>query len=135
MLIDNSLLFSDGQSPTGTVGTVASTNTIDLRSTYGDAIPEGLWLVIACSVAPASSGAATIQFQLQSSADDVTFTTLWTGPQLAYTAVATGFVAQIEFPLGTQRYVRLNYIIGTAALTAGTFQAVLVNRPEVYHKV
>jgi hypothetical protein len=132
MITENDLYFSDGQAET-TVATHASTNDIDLLSTYGDAIPHALWLIIAVQTALASAGAATIQYQLQTGAANGGEETLWTGPAVAYTTQTAGKVTAIKVPLNVKRYLRVNYIIGTAVLTGGAWQALLSTQVEKTH--
>jgi len=135
MITEQDLFFSDGQTPTGNVATIPSTNDLDLLSAYGEAIPEPLWLVICAQVAAASAGAATVQFQLQTSADDNTWVTLWTSAAFPVASVVAGFSQKLHVPVGALRYLRVNYIVGTAALTAGTFQALLSDSVDVMHPV
>ena len=132
MITENDLYFSDGQAET-TVDTHASTNDIDLKSTYGDAIPHSLWLIINVQTALASAGSATIQYQLCTGADSGGEEVLWTGPALAYTTQTAGKVTAVKVPLNVKRYLRVNYIIGTAVLTAGAWQALLSTQVEKTH--
>ena len=134
MITENDLFFSDGQAIT-TQTTNACTTDLDLLSTFGEAIPEPLWLIVSCQTSCTSAGAATVQFQLQTSADDSTWVTLWTGAAVAYTSVVAGYQTKIRVPVGALRYLRVNYIIGTAALTGGTFQALLSDSVDVLYPV
>lgn len=131
MILDNSLFFSDGQAVT-TATTNAATDDVDLLAA-GDSLDCPLWLVITAKTAAASAGAATVQYQLQTSADANTWTTLWTGPAVAYTSVVAGYQTRLKLPVGCLRYLRVNYIVGTAALTGGTFTAVLSKTIDKTH--
>jgi hypothetical protein len=67
----------------------------------------------------------------QDSPDNSTWTDRLAGPALGYAAVTKGLaVMQIQPPVATQRYQRVAYRIGTAALTAGTFDAYFSNTIE-----
>lgn len=71
-----------------------------------------------------AAGAATVNFQLQTSPDNSTWTTLTSSGDLALTALTAGKrVMSQKVPQGVQRYLRLNYVVGTGPLTAGAFTA------------
>jgi hypothetical protein len=130
MLIDKDLEFSDAQAET-TVATHASTNDIDL-GVAGDAAKE-MYVVISVNTAPTSDGSATINLQLSTSAasNHSSPKILWETGAIAYNNAVFALASKFQFrvPKGALRYLRVNYIIGTAALTAGKFDAFLT--PDV----
>ena len=68
-----------------------------------------------------SAGAMTCIIIVQDSADDSSFTTLWTGPSMNKATIQSE-MADWRFKLPTKslrRYVRVGFIIGTAAASAG----------------
>lgn len=131
MIFDHTNLLSDKQAITVTA---ASTNVIDLGATgtamfaasaivrdigKGKPIP----LLIQVTEAFAAAGAATLTVALQVDSVD-TFAspkTVWTSPALALADLTAGKVIVPEFiPRGTdERYLRLNYTVGTGPMTAG----------------
>ena len=82
---------------------------------------------MAILVAAAAAGAATTNIQLQTSDDNATWVTLFDSGALALTDLAAGKrPVQVAVPRGVRRYLRVNFVIGTGPLTAGTFWAGLV---------
>lgn len=124
MLFDKELLFSDAQAVTST-GANASTNIVDLGVRRDIGRGEPLWLVIVVPTAFTSGGAGTLDFQLQTD-DNSGFsspTTLWTSGAQALAALAAGARFAVRLPKGVERYLRLNYQVATAAMTAGAVTA------------
>jgi hypothetical protein len=131
-MIDNNLMLSDGQTPTNT-GTTASTNVFDTQTATRQ-IGDGKRLEVSCmcTVTATSSGSATVQAVIQDSPDNSAWTTKVAGPSLAVANVVAGTeMLGVPLPTNLQRYIRVAYVIGTAALTAGTFNAfLLVDRQQ-----
>ncbi|HET6197367.1 MAG TPA: hypothetical protein VFE12_16520 [Acetobacteraceae bacterium] len=140
MLIDKQNQFSAdaGDSPTGT-GSTASSNIVDLgiARDIGGALTDQLALLCEVVTAFASGGSATLQVQFQTAPDNGSgapgsWSTLAQSDVIAVAALTQGYkVLPNEVPGGTQRFVRLNYVIGTAAMTAGTLKAALVPSLDV----
>lgn len=131
MLLDNELILSAAQAVTST-GDTASTNVYDTGGANGQnniaMTEENLWLSVIVNTTPTSGGSATVQAVLQDSADNSTFADVIAGPALAYTSATAGTVLlQVQPPIGTREYLRVVYRIGTAALTAGKFDAYFSN--------
>jgi len=127
MILDKELIFSDAQAET-TIAVHESDNIIDLTNA-GDAI-DSLWLVVAVQTTVTSDGNATVAFALQtdSAVNFATADTLLSTAALAKTALTAGTqVIRTRIPMGCKRYLRVLYTIGTAALTAGKFDAYLVS--------
>ncbi|MCU7218022.1 Bbp16 family capsid cement protein [Pseudomonas sp. VE 196-7] len=110
-----------------------STDVIDLGPLTGGntrrdiGAGQPLYLVVAVLVAAAAAGAATTNIQLQTSDDNSTWVTLYDSGALALSDLAAGKrPVQVAVPRGVRRYLRVNYVIGTGPLTAGTFWAGLV---------
>lgn len=131
MIMDELNIFSDAQAET-TIGTHNSDDLVDLGA-MGDAEVKKARLHIRVNTDLASSGSATIQYKLQTSDTEAfsSATDLWTSSALAYDAdlskageYPTG-KGGIPIPSGCKRYLRVQYIIGTAALTGGKWDAFL----------
>lgn len=140
MMMDEKLIFSDGQAET-TVAAHNSTNVVDQGTGYdafgnaliADAGSGGrIWLNVVVTETVTSEGAATVTFKLQESADNSSFsdTILVTGTVAKATLTAGHTVIKAPLPSGLKRYLRMEYTIGTAALTAGKFTACLSMQPD-----
>ena len=127
MYIDKFAQFSDAQAPT--TGTTASTNTFDTgTSTRSIGSGEPIWLVVQCVVTATSGGANTTQVVLQDSADDSTYATVLSGVATAVASITAGVnLLRVVLPSDLRRYLRVAYVIATANLTAGNFDAFLTN--------
>jgi len=135
MLIDKLNQFSadTGDSPTA-VGSTASTNTIDLgvARDIGGAQTDQLALLCEVVAAFSSGGSATLQVQFQTSPDNATWSNLAMSDAIPVASLVQGYkFLPDEVPGGTSRYIRLTYVIGTAAMTAGTIKAALVPSLDV----
>jgi hypothetical protein len=135
MLIDKQNEFSAdaGDSPTGT-GSTASTNIVDLgvARDIGGAVTDQLMLLCEVITAFASGGSATLQVQFQTSPDASTWSILAQSDAIPVTSLVQGYkFLPGGVPGGTQRYIRLNYVIGTAVMTAGALKAGLVPALDV----
>ena len=140
MLIDKQNQFSAdaGDSPTST-GSTASTNIIDLgvARDIGGAVSDQLMLLCQVVTAFTSGGSATLQVQVQTAPDNGSgapgaWSTLAQSDAIPVAALAQGYkFLPGELPGGTQRFVRLNYVIGTASMTAGALKAALVPSLDV----
>ena len=115
-----------------------STNTIDLSQSRDLGAGEELNVVINVEAAALAAGAATVQFQVISSAasnlgsatvvgqtDAIPKASLVAGAQIVV-PVPRAFINQLG-----QRYLGLNYNVGTGPLTQGTFSAwVTIDAPD-----
>lgn len=132
-MLDSECIFCEAQAVTAT-GDTASTNVYDSQSAFSARMgktSENIWLQAICSTTPTSGGSATIQPVLQDSADNATFNDLLTGPSYAYNTVVAGTrLWAVQPPLTSRRYLRVVWRIGTAALTAGKFDAFFSNTVE-----
>lgn len=125
MILDKLLMFSESQAVTTTA---ASTDVIDLgpikgtKRDIGVGEPIEFWVI--SNTTATAAGAATLNVQLQTSADNVTWVTLYdSGPQ-ALAALAVGKrILSTKVPQGVLKYLRVNYVVGTGPLTAGAFTA------------
>ena len=125
MINDKLLMFSEAQAVTASA---ASTDTIDLgpidgtRRDIGVGEPLEYW--VTTNATATAAGAATVNVQLQTSPDNSTWTTLTSSGDLALASLVAGrrIVSQ-KVPQGVQRYLRVNYVVGTGSLTAGAFTA------------
>lgn len=138
MLIDSSFEFADNVSAAAAAGSavVGSTKTLDVT---GRALgtSRNLYLVIIVSVAFASAGAATVQFQFKT--DGVTplvpaTSTLHVASEVfAYTALTKGKRIILPIPSGiplSELYAAVVAVTGTATTTAGSINAFITMDPE-----
>jgi hypothetical protein len=140
-ILDAKLIMSDDQAET-TVAAHDSDTQLDLGAgtdELGNAeanelgLSGKLWLHIKVRDALTSGGSATVAIDFQDSADDSTYAS--TGISLAATAyddaIFTAGNAVISQPLPAElrRYVKVVYTIGTAVLTAGSFDAWIGHGP------
>ena len=143
MYIDADLSFNTVATSAGVISLTAqaetttsatpydSTNVIDLTHKPRNVLSD-LYLVVQCVVVPVSAGGGTLTIDLVSSAATAltTPTILWSSGLLAnativaWTAYSTIFAVRVH--LETElRYLGMNYTIGTASLTAGSWIAFL----------
>lgn len=138
MLIDKQNQFSDAQAVTST-GSTASTNIVDLgvARDIGGAVTEQLMLLCQVATAFTSGGAATLQVQFQTAPDNGSgapgsWVTLAQSDAIAVAALVQGYrFLPGELPGPTQRFVRLNYVVATATMTAGALSAAVVPSLDV----
>lgn len=123
MILDKLLMFSEAQAVTASA---ASTDVIDLgpidgtRRDIGVGEPLEFWANV--NTTAAAAGAATVNIQLQTSADNSTWVTLLDSGSLALAALTAGKrVISAKVPQGVLKYLRVNYVVGTGPLTAGAF--------------
>jgi len=133
MLIDKQNQLSDAQAVTST-GSTASSNVIDLgvaRDIAGGVV-EALKLLIQVNTTFTSGGSATLQVQVQTSADNSSWSTLAESAAIPVASLVQGYrFFENGVPGPTSRYLRLNYVVGTAAMTAGKLDAALVPSLDV----
>lgn len=129
-MLDSEVIFAESQAVTST-GDTASTNIYNNGSAaLGDAgqTGENLWVQAICSTTATSGGGATLQVALQDSADGATFADVAVGPVVALANLVKGATLYaLQPPPGMRQYWRIAWRVGTAALTAGTFDAFVSN--------
>lgn len=136
MIQDNSLLLSDAQAITADA---ASTNVIDLGATgtpFGSsvALTRDIGIGEECvdlsvRVVETFNNLTSLQVQVQTSPDNVTWTAIDSGRVVPLAELVAGhqFSVPSEFPEGTKaRYVRLFYDITGTAPTTGKISASVV---------
>jgi hypothetical protein len=134
MIQDAFLQFSAAQAVTATA---ASTNVIDLGLGRDIGIGESLEVDIRCNTTVTAAGAATVNFQLQT-ADDAAFTanvqTIVQTDAIPKASLVLGASIPLHIdrssPYPARRYMRLNYLVGTGPLTAGSFTAGIVKNVQ-----
>lgn len=121
MIMDYELEFSDNQTVTVSA---PSTNVVDLVKP-GDA-GEELYLNILVDEAVEASGAATVDFALQTD-DNVEFSSakqLWASGAIAKGILIAGYyVAKFRMPKGVEQHSQLYMTVASGPLTAGKFSA------------
>lgn len=138
MLIDSQNQFSAAQAVTST-GSTASTNIVDLgvARDIGSAVSDHLALLCQVVAPFASGGAATLQVQFQTAPDNGSgapgsWVTLAQSDAIPVAALVRGYrFLPGGVPGPTWRFVRLNYVVGTAAMTAGALTAGFVPALDV----
>lgn len=132
MILDNLLCFD--ASGTTITTTATSTNVIDLGGARDLGIGDAPALKVAIFVGTTftSTAAATLQVQVQGSTDNSNFTVMAESRTYAIADLVAGSkLLPIDLPAtgGAQaipRYLRLNYVGGTATMTTGKLSAYLV---------
>lgn len=124
MIFDSSLRFSSLQAVTATA---ASDNVVDFGSSADMGIGDDpLAIVCVVTTAFAAAGAATLQVQFQTSADNAAWTTLVQSDAVAVAELTAGAeLLRSPVPAGLRRYVRLNYVVASGPMTAGALSAML----------
>lgn len=123
---DAKLIFSDAQEET-TAAAHDSDNIIDLGANGADygALKEA-HIFVRVNETVTSGGAATVAAKLQDSADASSWADV---NNVAITAtgkatlVSGYYMIRAKLPRDLRRYLKIVYTIGTAALTAGSFDA------------
>lgn len=135
MILDELTRFSNAQAITTSA---VSTDTLDLGPLGSAGAPnantrrdigqgEPLTFFVHVRAGFTAGGAATLQAQLQTSDDNSTWVTLSDTGAVALANLGAGarVVAQ-SVPRGVRRYLRVNYVVGTGPMTAGSVDAALV---------
>lgn len=135
MILDGKLLF-DSQS--AITATAVSANVIDLgvNEDIGIGDTPSLQLLVQIITGLVTANAGTLNVQYQASTDNVTFTTIAeTGPLAAAALGAGQKIMKMALPNnGLTRYLRLNYLVGTGAFTAGTITAgIILGRDDMIY--
>lgn len=130
-MLDSNMIFAEAQAVTAT-GDTGSTNTYDNGGANGQGDVgmtfENLWVNAVCTTTVTSGGSATVQAVLQSSPDNSTWTDAVVGPAIAKASlIGPTTMLLVQPPPGMQRYWRVAWRVGTAALTAGAFDAWISN--------
>lgn len=135
MITDVNLTLSVSQAVTASA---VSGNTLDLNQVRDIGAGEELNIYVNVEVAAAAAGAATVNFQVITSAapaltsptiigqtDAIPKASLVVGSQIII-PVPRSFINQLG-----QRYLGIQYTVGTGPLTAGTFSAgIIIDAPD-----
>jgi hypothetical protein len=144
MLFDSTNLFSDAQAITATA---ASTNVIDLGAAdtpqhAANAItkdlafgtPVEIFVQVVTAFTADGAGTLTVALQTDTVENFASPTALWTSAAIGKAALVPGYRFGIQFvPKGVERYLRLNYTVGTGPMTAGAITAGLVFAADARH--
>lgn len=138
MIIDGLLQFDPALS--AITVTRVSTNVIDLLNArdIGGPMNPAMWLAVGVNAAFTAAGAGTLTVQMQGSIDNVTYSTYSETRALSIadlTPIGRLFVASWPMRVAADalpRYLRLNYVVATGPMTAGSVNAQLVLDPQAY---
>ena len=134
-ILDERNEFADATAlNTGAAGTYLVGDVIDLSVVRNVANGRQVYLEITIDTAVTSAGAATVQFKLASDAQaaiavDGTQTEHYASAVIGKATLVAGYKLLIPLPLENpayERYLGILQVTGTAALTAGKFNAALV---------
>jgi len=136
MILDERNEFADAVAlSTAATGLALVGDVIDLGTDGINAVDD-MYLVVQIDTDVTSAGAATVEFQLASDAQaaiavDGTATVHYKSAAIPKATLVAGYtVAAVQLPRGTyERYLGIIQNVGTAALTAGKFNAFLTNEP------
>jgi hypothetical protein len=132
MYMDRQNLFSSAQAIT--TGSTASTDIIDLGSTRDIGSGEVLEVIVVIDQTFTSGGAGTLDVKLQTDTAvgfGTVVTLLSTGATALASLTAGAAIARWRVPRGVLRYLRLQYVVATADMTAGTITAgISIGRQE-----
>jgi hypothetical protein len=124
MFIDKALQVSNEQAVTVSA---ASTDSIDFGQPNPNVgLDDRSNMVITVDESAAASGAATVTFSVQDSADNATFADVAVTAAIGKANLAAGQQVVIPMPTKLRRYCRVYYTVGTGPLTAGKFSAQIV---------
>ncbi len=124
MIIDKALQVSNEQAVTASA---ASTDVIDFGQVNPNSgLNRNTTLAITVDEAATASGAATVTFSLQDSADNSSFADVATTAAIGKANLTAGAQILIPMPAKHRRYVRAYYTVATGPLTAGKFSAQIV---------
>ena len=129
-LFDAQLLFSDAQGPFNT-GTNASTNDIDLLvdRDVGKGRPLELLITVVTAVTGTNS-TCDIRLVTDDNSSFSSATVLWSTGALAVAALPAGKQFAVKVPRGTERYLRVQYVVASANQDTGKFTAGLVTNVD-----
>lgn len=124
MITDNNLYMSDAQAVTATA---ASTKSLDMATALRNVgSGEPIELIVQVASALDASGAGTITFSLDDSADNTTFTPVVSSPAIGKATLVAGYEAlRIRLPATLRRYIQVTYTVATGPFTTGTVNAFL----------
>lgn len=142
MYLDAANMFSKAQPVTAT-GSTPSANIIDLgvARDIGGAVTDNLFLLCEVVTAFTSGGSATLKVQYQTAPDSSGSPGAWSTIAQSDDIAVASLVQGYKFLQGLQpsgqsgsppRFVRMNYVVGTAVMTAGNITAALT--PSLQHQ-
>lgn len=138
MILDERTEFCDADTLTTTTGTNNEGDIIDLSVARDIGNGQPVYVVFQVDTAVTSAGAATVAFQIVSDgtstiATDGTQTIHYTSRAVPKAELVAGFTMVVPLPLEDpdyERYLGVQAVVGTAALTAGAINAFLTLDPH-----
>src|SRR4030095_6246864 len=136
MYLDKATQFSSAYAPTAVGTTYSDVLDLGVARDVGGAVTDMLYLLCEVVTAFTSGGSATLQVLWQGSTDNSTFVTIAQSVAVAVASLTQGYKFLPSPTISAQksapyRYLRLGFVIGTAAMTAGAITAGLT--PSLQH--
>ena len=133
MILDAKHIFSEDQAET-TQATHESDDIMDWGVTTKRVGPEALFLNVVVDTAITAAGGGTLQILLQQDSA-VGFGTVETLIATKLFDAASGIASGtkllcVQLPVEMKRYIRVAYVIASANMTAGSFNAFLSSVPQ-----
>lgn len=125
MYVDALLMMSNAQAVTSSAASSSVIDTLAAADAYGSLA----WVHVAVQTAVTADGAATVQFEIQTSADEAfgSYDTLAITGAIGKATLVAGYrPLSFQLPLGVKRYLRAYYTVATGPLTAGKFDCMIV---------
>lgn len=133
MILDDYLKLADAQESTASV---ASTNVVDTlaKGDVNASSQSGAYLFVRIDTAVTAAGAATVEFQLQTSASE-DFTggadTLVSTAAVGKADLVAGKTFKLPVPVGALRYIRGYAVVSTGPLTAGKWDMFIAKDVDI----
>jgi len=126
MLIEKSTILGSAQAVTSS----AASDVVD-QVVASDAIARAPFLQFLVTTSFTAAGSATMQLELQDSADNSSFSTVYITEAIPKATLVAGYKRNFRLPPGLRRYFRANYTVATGPMTAGNITAQLVQDVDV----
>lgn len=132
MLIDKLNTFKSAYAPTSVGTTYSDVLDLGVARDIAGGVTDFLKLLLQVVTAFTSGGSATLQVTVETSPDNSSWTILAQSPAVAVASLIAGYkFFENGLPGPTSRYLRIGFIVGTAAMTAGAITAALVPSLDV----
>lgn len=132
MLIDKNTLLASAYAPTSTGTTYSDVLDLGVARDISGGVTDWLKLLVQVVTTFTSGGSATLKVTVETSADNSSWTILAQSDAVAVASLVAGYkFFENALPGPTSRYLRVGFVIATAAMTAGAITAALVPSLDV----